>query len=209
MKDGKEQILASIRRGLAARPRRAGAPVPPGPPAAKLAPDELLRTFRERLHAARGTSEVVPSGEAAAAAARHMRENALGDAAAVAPGIGGSRWDGVVPSDGAPPPPECDVGITAAVCGVAQTGSLVLSSAAAGELELSLLPDHHICVLRREAVVGTLDEGLEMALGDGDLPPRNVTFVTGPSVTADIEQTLVRGAHGPLSLHVIIEEAPG
>ncbi len=88
---------------------------------------------------------------------------------------------------------------------VAETGTLMLPSAPARPTTLNLLPDTAIVVLRASRVVGSYEEAWDLLRAAGEMP-RNVMLVTGPSRSADIEQTLELGAHGPRRLHVLLIE---
>ena len=91
--------------------------------------------------------------------------------------------------------------VTAAFCGVADSGTIVLHhSNAEGRRVLSLLPDWHLCILRASQVVETLPE----YFGRCPQPPALATFISGPSATADIEMTRIKGVHGPRFLQVIL-----
>ncbi len=95
----------------------------------------------------------------------------------------------------------CDLGITAAQFGIAETGTLVLESEKEFNRLASLVPPVHVCVLDAANIRQTLGETLEML--EKDLS-RAVTFITGPSRTSDIELTLAIGVHGPGELYVIL-----
>jgi len=84
---------------------------------------------------------------------------------------------------------------------VAETGTIVCVSAGGRAVQAGLLPAHHVAIVRRDRIFGTLDD-LFAAIADP--PPTNVTLVTGPSRTADIELTLAIGVHGPEKLDVIV-----
>ncbi|MEF2074492.1 LutC/YkgG family protein [Consotaella aegiceratis] len=89
---------------------------------------------------------------------------------------------------------------------VAESGTLVLLSGPNNPTGLNYLPDNHIVALAARDVEGAMEAiwpKLRAAYGDG-LMPRSVNLVTGPSRSADIEQTLLIGAHGPRALHIII-----
>jgi L-lactate dehydrogenase complex protein LldG len=93
--------------------------------------------------------------------------------------------------------------------GIAETGTLILPSGPERPNTLNLLPDTEILVLRRSAVAGCYEEvwdRLRATGGPAGFMPRTVMLVTGPSRSADIEQTLELGAHGPRRLHVILIE---
>jgi L-lactate dehydrogenase complex protein LldG len=92
--------------------------------------------------------------------------------------------------------------MTAATVGVATSGSIALQHGAAeGRRILTLLPDYHLCVIEAAQVVETLPE----AFARLD-PTRPVTFFSGPSATADIEMTRIKGVHGPRFLDVLLVE---
>jgi L-lactate dehydrogenase complex protein LldG len=90
--------------------------------------------------------------------------------------------------------------------GIAETGTLMLPSSAQRPVTLNLLADTEIAVLRASAVVGAYEEGWDRLRAEMGAMPRNVMFITGPSRSADIEQTLELGAHGPRRLHIVLVE---
>jgi L-lactate dehydrogenase complex protein LldG len=95
------------------------------------------------------------------------------------------------------------VGITGAAHALADTGSLVMFANSEEARLLSLLPPVHIAVLERARILTGLDELLAIVPLPADVTS-SMVLITGPSRTADIEQILVRGVHGPGELHVII-----
>lgn len=100
------------------------------------------------------------------------------------------------------------VSVTPAFAAVAETGTLVLPSGSDTPSTLNFLPDTHIVVLKKKDVVGPYEDAWERLLAGGKAMPRTVNFVTGPSRTGDIEQTIYLGAHGPRQLHILlIDEA--
>ncbi len=102
------------------------------------------------------------------------------------------------------------VSLQHAFAAVAETGTLVLPSAAERPTTLNLLVETEIVVLRTSRVVGAYEEAWDLlraerpGLPDGGFMPRSVMLVTGPSRSADVEQMLELGAHGPHRLHVIL-----
>jgi L-lactate dehydrogenase complex protein LldG len=100
---------------------------------------------------------------------------------------------------------EDEVGVSEAVYGLADTGSVVLASGPDEPRARSLLPPVHVTVLEAERILPGLAE-LFAALG-GELPSA-LAIVTGPSRSADIEQKLVVGVHGPGEVHIIIVGEP-
>jgi L-lactate dehydrogenase complex protein LldG len=96
------------------------------------------------------------------------------------------------------------VSVQHAFAAIAETGTLMLPSAPQRPTTLNLLPDTAIVVLRAERLVGTYEEAWDLLRNELGGMPRNVMLVTGPSRSADIEQALELGAHGPRRLHVVL-----
>lgn len=93
-----------------------------------------------------------------------------------------------------------------AEAGVSETGTLLLVSGAHNPSTLNFLPDNHIVILRADAIAPVYEDAfahVRARYGKGDMP-RTVNLITGPSRSADIEQKLLLGAHGPRRLHVVI-----
>jgi L-lactate dehydrogenase complex protein LldG len=99
--------------------------------------------------------------------------------------------------------PGDQVSVTPAFAGVAETGTLMLTSGPETPSTLNFLPDTHIVVLRADQVLPTYEEGWTRLRERGAMP-RTVNFITGPSRTGDIEQRIQLGAHGPRRLHIVL-----
>jgi L-lactate dehydrogenase complex protein LldG len=92
--------------------------------------------------------------------------------------------------------------MTASTCAIALTGSVVLQNVPGqGRRAVSLIPDYHLCLVRVEDVVETVPEAMERLKPTSNLP---TTFFAGPSATADIEMTRIKGVHGPRFLDIIL-----
>lgn len=112
--------------------------------------------------------------------------------------------------------PSDAVSVTPCFAAVAETGTMLMLSGPEHPTTLNILPDTHIVVLRTSRIVGAYEDAFDLIRAEraaaGDTPtgtrfmPRNVMMITGPSRSADIEQTLELGAHGPRRLHVILLE---
>ncbi len=113
---------------------------------------------------------------------------------------------------------QCEGVVTACFCGVAESGTVVLHhSATEGRRVITLLPDWHLCVVRASQIVETLPEYFDRCKREGTVGPGNrdvrtadrklpalVTWISGPSATADIEMTRIKGVHGPRFLNVVV-----
>jgi len=88
--------------------------------------------------------------------------------------------------------------------GIAETGSLVLISSPTQPTLYAFLPLRHIVILSKRNIVGHMEDFWREFRDTNELMPRNINFVTGVSGTADIESKLVRGAHGPRQLHILL-----
>ena len=97
---------------------------------------------------------------------------------------------------------RCNSVLTGATLAIAETGTLVLQSVAdQGRRAASLVPDYHLCVVLVADVVETVPEAFRRLEGTNTLP---TTFISGPSATADIEMTRIKGVHGPRFLDVLL-----
>jgi len=227
MTRAREEILGAVRRALdLARPparRPAGAPVAVRDqvvPARARVPDEdqaaLFVAEAERVNAT--VDRVAGFADVPGAIARYLAANNLPSAvkAAPDPDLAQISWAGQAALSvvEGPAGPDDPVSVTSAFAGVAETGSLALLSGPHSPTLLNYLPDTHIVVLARSRITGTYEDVWNDARGRSggaaDEMPRAVNWITGPSRTADIEQELLLGAHGPRRLHVVVvnDEAP-
>lgn len=96
--------------------------------------------------------------------------------------------------------------VSHAFAGIGETGTLVMTSGHENPSTLNFLPDNHLVVIDEADLVGDMESAIARVrdhYGPGEMP-RTVNFITGPSRSADIEQTLLIGAHGPRRLHILV-----
>jgi L-lactate dehydrogenase complex protein LldG len=97
-----------------------------------------------------------------------------------------------------------DGALTGCALAIAETGTIVLDGGPlSGRRALTLVPDHHVCVVRADQVVDGVPDAIA-ALAGAAREGRPITFVSGPSATSDIELERVEGVHGPRKLDVIV-----
>ena len=96
------------------------------------------------------------------------------------------------------------IGITGAFCAIAETGTLMLLSSEKTHAVTSLLPETHIAVVKTARIVAGMEDAWSFLRTETGGLPRAVNFVSGPSRTADIEQTITLGAHGPYRVHIVL-----
>lgn len=191
----RERILARLRRS---QPGRLAQPQPPRPAVA----DDLVTAFCRQLTAAAATYEELddPAGVGARVLA-YREQHGLDGPTAVAPALGDLDWPAGLAVELGSTDGRALLAVSRAAAGVAETGSLLLVSGPATPTRLNFLPDHEIIVLARSRIVAHLEDAL--AGFDRDMP-RALNLVTGPSRTADVEQTIQLGAHGPRCLHLLL-----
>lgn len=218
----RDTVLASVRRALGVTSREAPrrqevearlASHPAGviPARAQLPPAERLELFKAMaLGAASSLDHLASAAEVPGAIAAYLsaRDLPLKLLRGADPRLAALPWSNapqidvwIGPSDG-----RQLVGLSHAFAGIAESGTLVLFSGADNPTTLNFLPDHHLVVVDARDVAGdyeTVWTRIRALFPEGPLP-REVNWITGPSRSADIEQTLLLGAHGPRSLHVLL-----
>lgn len=147
--------------------------------------------------------------QAPAACSAFLTSLGLGSATvAIWPSLGNLDWSGLPhPGRLGAPSGEDLVGISGVACAVAETGTLVFASRPDEPASTHLLPETHIAIVQDQQVVHTMEDAFSRLRSEGRLMPRALNFVSGPSRTADIEQTIVLGAHGPYRVHLVMVAA--
>jgi L-lactate dehydrogenase complex protein LldG len=186
------------------------------PQRAQLPLQQQLDLFEQQVTALSGTVRRVASeAEVPAALAKYLRQQNLPPKVKRAPAaaLATLPWQ-TTPllevSAGAAVDAD-RVSLTPAFCAVAETGTLVLQSSPETPTGLAFLPETHVVMLRASQIVGSYEEAFQKTrekLGEGVMP-RSFNFITGPSRTADIEQKIELGAHGPRRLHIILVDDSG
>ena len=187
------EALASY---LRARPR---GPLPP-------VGADTVGHFRERAAVMQSTTDRVADWDSVpAAVARYLADRNLPARGCVWPSIGDCDWASAGIAVEARGAVDKDlIGITGAFAAIAETGTLMMLSGAATPGSVSLLPETHFAVVEAGRIVPYMEDAWAMLRAEHGQPPRAVNFISGPSRTGDIEQTIVIGAHGPYRVHIIV-----
>ncbi len=215
MSNSKEQVLTNIRAAL----NREG-PLPDSVarslqgrlsrPRANLKPaigDDATAHFIEQLESVSGkVTRVASIDKVAEVVALPLESFDLGDALVVAPdpALEGIPWSNRLGVERRAAAGGDSLSVTGAYAAVAETGSLVLLSSPESPTTLNFLPDDHVIVVRESQIVPHIEDVWVRMRRDKQAMPRTVNFITGPSKTGDVEQTIQEGAHGPRRLHVIL-----
>jgi L-lactate dehydrogenase complex protein LldG len=225
MTSAREDILANIRRSLGVSgseaPRRANvatrlqnAPVGLIPARGQLDSPGRVAMFKEQAERAQASvTEVARPEDVPGEVARFLRDHNLPatirigtDARLTAMPWGDTALDvSTGRSDGDDPN-----AVSHAFGGVAESGTLAMLSGPDNPTTLNFLPDNHVVIVSAAEIAGdyeTIWQRLRQQTGKGTMP-RTVNLITGPSRSADIEQTLLLGAHGPRTLHIVIVGEP-
>jgi L-lactate dehydrogenase complex protein LldG len=209
--NARENILARIRNlqstaavmtaqtaasHLAQHPR---GPLPPQP-------ENLLACFKER--ALKLSSDVLEASdlrEVPKLIAKYLSERKLPANGVCWPALKELRWSAEgLDMQSRPAKNEDLVGITSAFCAIAETGTLMMLSGTDTPATTSLLPETHIAVIDPKRIVASMEDAWDLMRREHKQPPRAINFISGPSRTADIEQTVTLGAHGPYRVLLIL-----
>lgn len=215
MTDARRTILANIRRSL----RRSG-PLEASVAAALEArtaahtahvqprvSGEALQRFREKFEAAGGLVHMVPSlADVPRTLMEHLRAHALPPAAVMGSDdvLRTIPWPNELSIERRAATGEDRVSVTTAFAAAAETGTLALLSCEESPTTLNFLTEDHVVVLPSARVFIHLEEIWSRLREAFPSLPRTVNLISGPSKTADVEQTLQQGAHGPRRLLVIL-----
>jgi L-lactate dehydrogenase complex protein LldG len=210
----RRNILARIRAAQGREPEPAAGelaavdtylqshPQGPRPPL----PDDLVACFVERAQLMATTVDTVESlAEVPAAVQRYLAQLNLPLQAIAWQTLQDMRWAEAGIAVEFRKPQDLDrVGITGCFCAIAETGTLALLSGPETYASAGLLPETHIAIVPASRIVGAHEDAFNLIRTERGELPRAVNFVSGPSRTGDIEQTIVLGAHGPYRVHALI-----
>lgn len=192
----REAEVAAVREHLAAHPRNA---MPRG------SWDAVTR-FRERaLSLASTIDEAATLADVPRRVAAYLEERNLPRRAVCWSELAELEWrDSGIAVEARGARGDDLVGVTGAYCAIGETGTLMTLSGSETPPTVSLLPETHIAVLRCARVLHSMEDAWALLRREHGTLPRTVNFISGPSRTADIEQTVTLGAHGPYRVHIVL-----
>lgn len=167
---------------------------------------DLVGRFRQQAERTSQTLDRVESlDEVPAAVARYLSGLGLAKQAIAWRTLDGLPWQQAgIAVEFRKPVNEDLVGVTGCFCAVAETGTLMLLSGPDTFSSAALLPETHVAIVPESRIVGSIEDAFALAKKERGELPRATNFISGPSRTGDIEQTIVLGAHGPYRVHLIL-----
>ncbi len=208
----RDEILQRVRAGLGkgdAAARRAAAEAYMNQLERGLQPQlagDLVARFADKARSLASSVERVGSAEEVpAVVACYLNEQALPSQAVATGDVAGLDWAGAGIEVATRVAVDADqTGISGCFCAIAETGTLLLLSGPQTPASVSLLPETHIAVVPVGRIVAAMEDAFALLRAEHGALPRAVNFISGPSRTGDIEQTIVLGAHGPCRVHLIL-----
>ena len=167
---------------------------------------DLVVRFRAQAEATQSSiEEVATDADIPAAVARYCAAHKLPVSGCVWPALAHLDWKAAgLRLEPRAARDQDKLGVTGAFAALAETGTLMLVSGPDSPASASLLPETHVAVLPASRIVAHMETAWAMAREAYGRLPRAVNFISGPSRTADIEQRMVLGAHGPCRVRIIV-----
>ncbi len=215
MSAARERVLANIRaalnrRGPLAESVAAVLDARLKNPRANVKPavdGDLVERFVSKMASVHGAVvRVAAMDKVSEAVGAHLDEHALSPELVVAPDpeLEAIPWSNRFSIERRAAGGDDRVSVTGAFAGIAETGTLMLLSGRDSPTTLNFLPDDHIVVLHADRIVVHMEDAWATLRKERSGMPRTVNLITGPSKTADVEQTIQEGAHGPRRLKIIL-----
>ncbi|MDH3715825.1 MAG: LUD domain-containing protein [Gammaproteobacteria bacterium] len=212
MSESREKVLTRVRRALGrgsldertCSQLAARISSPPTLTRIDFTEDAVERFVIKARGEAATVARIADDQEIPDAVAQYLKSHNLAAKFVAAPALRSIDWPQHLDIDFGTTRGEHESGVTPCLAAVAETGSVVLLSGVQTPTSLNLLPDNHIVIVRHSQVLRNFEDVWRQLRERDAALPRAVNFVTGPSRTGDIEQTIQLGAHGPRRVHIIL-----
>jgi L-lactate dehydrogenase complex protein LldG len=206
MSTGRERVLAQIRASLGRSAPVAGpvAPLAGTGPRPAFDGDAVTRFAAKMLEKSATLVRIGTLAEVGTEVDRFVRAHGASRQLCVSPALAGIVWPAELGVEFRAARREDSTSVTPCFAAVAESGGIVTVSGPDTPSTLNFVPDNHIVIVRTEQVVRHFEDAWALWRRQGLPMPRTLNIISGPSRTADIEQTIQLGAHGPRRLHILL-----
>ncbi|MGL6111353.1 MAG: LutC/YkgG family protein [Rubrivivax sp.] len=209
MSGSREQVLADIRKSLGRSTPRGAAiePLPGSGPRPAFDGDAVERFATKMLEKSATLVRIASLDAVGPEVQRFLATIGAGPRLCVSKALHGIAWPGALEIDYRAAVREDATSVTPCFAAVAESGGIVTLSGPDTPSTLNFVPDNHIVVVHAAQVVRHFEDAWALWRASGRPIPRTINVISGPSRTADIEQTIQLGAHGPRRLHILLVAA--
>ena len=203
---GREAVLAGIRKSLgrtAAGPK-AVVPLLGAGPRPAFAGDVIERFVTKMIEKSATVQRLTSLAEVGPAVAAYLTALQAGPRLCVSPVLGDIDWPSGLHAEYRAAVREDESSVTPCFAAVAESGGIVTLSGPQTPSSLNFVPDNHVVIVHESQVLAHFEDVWSQWRASGLPMPRTVNMISGPSRTADIEQTIQLGAHGPRRLHILL-----
>jgi L-lactate dehydrogenase complex protein LldG len=206
MNGGRERVLAQIRASLGRTAPVSGnvAPLAGSGPRPAFAGDSVERFVAKMLEKSATLVRIGSLAEVGGEVDRFLRAQGAARQLCVSPALAGIVWPADLGIQYRAALREDQTSVTPCFAAVAESGGIVTLSGPDTPSTLNFVPDNHIVIVRASQVVRHFEDAWALWRAKGLPMPRTLNIISGPSRTADIEQTIQLGAHGPRRLHILL-----
>lgn len=201
---GRERVLAQIRQSLGRSGAAAMAPLPGSGPRPAFEGDLVPRFVAKMLEKAATVETLASLADVGPAVARFVAGISAPPRVRAAAALRGLAWPAGLEVAYGAARREDVTSVTPCFAAVAESGGVVTLSGADTPSTLNFVPDNHIVVVHAAQVLAHFEDAWALQRATGQPLPRTMNVISGPSRTADIEQTIQLGAHGPRRMHILL-----
>jgi L-lactate dehydrogenase complex protein LldG len=209
MSGGRERVLAQIHASLGRSAPVAGqvAPLAGSGPRPAFEGDAVARFATKMLEKSATLAQLGTLSEVGGEVDRFLRSHGASRQLCVSPALAGIVWPADLDIQYRAAVREDTTSVTPCFAAVAESGGIVTLSGPDTPSTLNFVPDNHIVIVHTAQVVRHFEDAWARWRSQGLAMPRTLNIISGPSRTADIEQTIQLGAHGPRRLHILLVSA--
>jgi L-lactate dehydrogenase complex protein LldG len=209
MNGSRDKVLADIRKSLGRSAPRADAiePLPGSGPRPAFEGDAVERFVAKMLEKSAPLVRIASLDAVGAEVERFLASIGAGPRLCVSKALHGIAWPSTLQLEYRAAVRADQSSVTPCFAAVAESGGIVTLSGPDTPSTLNFVPDNHIVIVRADQVLPHFEDVWSLWRATGRLLPRTLNIISGPSRTADIEQTIQLGAHGPRRLHILLVTA--